>query len=168
MHMRNHYIFLIIGLLAAHVGHGQISLRVISMDTLVSEVRPADFHPMSPVVDSNANVVVLRDSGSADLEGGFVGWQVSQTRYRRLLIRNKNGFDAAKVNLSYDLAINLFGIRFQGYTCNLVGDSVVKTVIDTSEIPMLKRVRSSNTAIRSFRIRSILSIPGLSRENILV
>jgi Domain of Unknown Function with PDB structure (DUF3857) len=134
MYMRNHYIFLIIGLLAAHVGHGQISARVISMDTLVSEVRPADFHPMSPVVDSNANVVVLRDSGSADLEGGFVGWQVTQKRYRRLLIRNKNGFDAAKVNLSYDLAINLFGIGFQGYTCNLVGDSVVKTEIDTGEI----------------------------------
>jgi hypothetical protein len=132
--MRNHYIFLIIGLLAANVGNGQISLRVISFDTLVSEVRPADFHPLSPVVDSNANVVVLRDSGSADLEGGFAGWQVRQKRYRRLLIRNKNGFDAAKINLSYDLGLNLFGIRFHGYTCNLVGDSVVKTVIDTSEI----------------------------------
>jgi hypothetical protein len=134
MHMRSRYIFLIIGLLVAHVGYGQIALRVISMDTLVSEIRPADFHFTSPVVDSNANVVVLRDSGSADLEGGFVGWQVAQKRYRRLLIRNKNGFDAAKVSLSYDLAINLFGIRFQGYTCNLVGDSVVKTEIDTSEI----------------------------------
>jgi hypothetical protein len=62
MQMRNHYIFLIIGLFAAHVSHGQITLRVISMDTLVSEVRPADFHPMSPVVDSNANVVILRDT----------------------------------------------------------------------------------------------------------
>ncbi len=132
--MRSHYIFLIAGLLAVNPGYGQITVRFISKDTLVSEVRAVDFHPVSPVVDSNANVVVLKDSGSADLEGGFVGWQIRQRRYRRLLIRNKNGFDAAKLTLSYDLSLNLFGIRFRGNTCNLVGDSVVRTAIDSSEI----------------------------------
>jgi len=111
-------------------GYGQAGA-----DTLISEVTPADFHPSSPAIDSNANVVVLRDSGSADLEGYFGGWGVKQVRYRRLLIRNKNGFDAAKGEFSFDPVANALGMltMLHGYTCNLVDGRVVLTALDSSE-----------------------------------
>lgn len=54
------------------------------------------------MIDSNVNVVVLEDIGKTALEGHMGGWQVKFMRYRRLLIRNDKGFDAAKITLSFD------------------------------------------------------------------
>src|ERR1700753_3119542 len=66
-------------------------------------VLPEDFHPSSPVIDSSAEVVVLSDVGDAELVGdAFFGWRVKYTRYRKMLIRNKEGVKAAKVELSFD------------------------------------------------------------------
>ena len=126
-----HYFLLFIGLFGASICYGQAVV-----DTLISEVQPADFQPSSTVIDSNANVVVLRDSGSVDLLGKFYGWRVKQMRYRRLLIRNKNGFDVAKVEISFDPEVNVYGKLFtlHGYTCNLVNGKIVRTPIDTGEI----------------------------------
>jgi len=131
MHRCSHYFLLFIGLFAAHTCYGQAIV-----DTLISEVQAADFQPSSTVIDSNANVVVLRDSGSADLLGKFYGWRVKQMRYRRLLIRNKNGFDAAKIVITFDPDVNGFGklLTLHGYTCNLADGKIVRTPIDTGEI----------------------------------
>jgi len=35
------------------------------------------------------------------LEGYERGWRVKYTRYRRVLLQNKNGFDDAKVSISF-------------------------------------------------------------------
>src|ERR1700722_1951698 len=59
-------------------------------------VQMEDFHPSSPAIDSDVSVVVLQDVGKAVVEGNSGGWSVKYTRYHRLLIRNKNGFEAAK------------------------------------------------------------------------
>jgi hypothetical protein len=122
---------LFFGLLISFDGYSQVS-----PDTLISEVQPADFQPSSPVIDSNANVVVLRDSGSAELMGKFYGWRIKQIHYRRLLIRNKNGFGAAKIEISYDPEYNGTGrlLFLHAYTCNLVGGKVVQTPVDTGEM----------------------------------
>src|SRR5580700_6030514 len=122
MYRKTHYFLLFIGLCIVLTGYGQAG-----PDTLISEVTPADFHPSSPVIDSNVNVVILRDSGRADLESYFGDWRVKQTRYRRLLIRNRNGFEAAKAEISFDPEVNLLGSRvtLQGYTCNLADGRVV-------------------------------------------
>jgi hypothetical protein len=129
MYRGSHYLFLLAGLLIARMSYGQLL-----QDNNPGEVQPADFHPSSPVGDSNANVVVLLHSGSVDLQRTFSDWEVRQTRYRRLLIRNKNGFDAAKIEISYDPALNLFGIGLHAVTCNLAGDSVVRTRVATNDI----------------------------------
>lgn len=172
----SHYFLLFAGLFAASICRGQTKVDTLlskvharmdttsskaqeGMDSIYSEVRVADFHPSSPAIDSNANVIVLRDSGSADLQGTFEGWQVMQIRYHRILIRNKNGFDAAKVEISYDLGMNLFGIHLHAYTCNLVGNQVVRTAVDTSEI--FTELTSSG------RIKERISFPNVKEGSII-
>jgi hypothetical protein len=102
----------------------------------ISEVTAADFHPSSPVIDSNVNVVVLRDSGTATLESYFSQWRIRQTRYRRLLIRNKNGFGAAKVDIAFDPEANVLGLGmlFTGRTCNLTDGRLAVTEVDSAGI----------------------------------
>src|SRR5580692_1116723 len=123
------YLFFFLATFFVIPAHGQT-------DTLISEVQPADFHPFSPVIDSNANVVVLRDSGSADVLLKSNSWRVKQTRYLRLLIRNKNGFHATKVEIWFDPQFNGTGKlpTLFAYTCNLVNGKVVQTPVDTGEI----------------------------------
>lgn len=131
MHRRHHYFLLFAGVLIAFTSSGQSS-----PETPAGEVSVADFQPSSPVIDSNVNVVILRDSGTADLESYFGRWLVRQTRYRRVLIRNKNGFDAAKVDISFDPDANIMGmgVLVSGRTCNLVEGKIVQTKLDSSEI----------------------------------
>jgi hypothetical protein len=125
----NQYLLLLLATFFVILAHGQT-------DTLISEVQPADFHPSSPVIDSNSNVVVIRDSGTAEMLGKFYGWRIKQTRYRRVLIRNKNGFDATKIEISFAPEFNGTGrlSTLFAYTCNLIDGKVVQTPVDTSEI----------------------------------
>jgi hypothetical protein len=104
-------------------------------------VLPEDFHPSSPVVDSNANVVVLADVGHADMTGSGSGWHVIYSRYRRLLIRNKKGFDAAKISLSFNAYLDgdgkLATLRANIY--NLEGGKVVQASVDTTDMYLDKQ-----------------------------
>src|ERR1700733_7584858 len=109
-------------------------------DSLLSEVKPAEFHPNSALMDSSTDVLVLEDIGSTVLEGYFAGWRVKFQKHRKLLIRNKNGFDAAKITLSFDPDENgpgrLWSLRASTY--NLEGERVVKTEVDTGSIFLQK------------------------------
>lgn len=100
------------------------------------KVGPQDFRISSPVVDSNANVVVLEDVGKTQLEGYDRGWRVGHLRYRRLLIRNRKGMDAARIVLSYPPAENgndkLYTL--QANTYNLEGGKVVQTKVGRDEM----------------------------------
>ena len=132
MYIKFHYLLLFVaGVLSCLAGQGQVEFTLLR-----SQVTPADFHPSSPVIDSNVNVVVLCDSASVDLLAFSYGWRVRQTRYCRMLIRNKNGFDAAKIEVSFDPEANGVNklISLQANTCNLAGDKIVTTNVDTSEM----------------------------------
>jgi hypothetical protein len=120
-------------------GHSPVFGQNIA-DSAFPRITPADFHPNSAFMDSNVSVIVLRDSGNTVLEGYVSGWRVKFTRYRRLLIRNKNGFDAAKVTLSFDPDENgpgkLWSLRANTY--NHEAGKVVKTEVDTASIYLEK------------------------------
>jgi len=95
-----------------------------------------DFYPRSRLIDTNVNVVVLEDAGHTELEGYVLGWRVKFTRYRRLLIRNKKGFEAAKVMLSYDTDENGSGklASLRASTWNLEHGNPIQTKVDTADM----------------------------------
>ena len=61
-------------------GQSYVAVGGVAPDTLTSQVQPADFQPSSPVIDSNINVVVLRDSGITEMQGKIYGWRVKHER----------------------------------------------------------------------------------------
>jgi len=64
------------------------------------KVNPADFQMKVYTIDSNANAVVLSDVGSSEIEGNNKSWfSLSYKRYTRIHILNKNGYDAANVEI---------------------------------------------------------------------
>jgi hypothetical protein len=117
--------------------HGLSGSCQDSVSTGFGHVLPEDFHPSSPVIDSNTDVVVLSDVGHAELMGvPFVGWRVYYTRYRRLLIRNQKGIDAAKIGISFDPDKNGTGklLSLHANSNNLKNGLVVKTSVDTADM----------------------------------
>ena len=100
-----------------------------------------DFHPSSPVIDSNVDVVVLSDVGRAELVGlPLFGWQVEYTRYRKMLILNQKGVDAAKIEISFDPDRNGSGKLWSLHanTYNLKNGHVVKIPVDTADTYLTK------------------------------
>jgi hypothetical protein len=64
------------------------------------KVNPEDFQKKIYSLDSNANAVVLSDVGSSEIIGNNHGWfSLSYKRYTRIHILNKNGYDAASVEI---------------------------------------------------------------------
>src|SRR5436305_4612214 len=101
------------------------------MDSHIPPVTVADFSPVSALVDSGTDAVVLLDSGSsvldASLENGFF---IRYYKFRRVLIRNKKVMDELSKNtLYYSAHMNdgkkLKTIRINTY--NLENGHVVKT-----------------------------------------
>ena len=129
-------------------------LSAHSQDTILTgHVLPEDFHPTSPVIDSNADVVVLSDVGHAELVGvPLFGWQVEYTRYRRLLIRDQKGVDAAKIEIPFDPDRNgtgkLWSLRANTY--NLKGGQVVRIPVDTADMYLNKEKDGDVTESFSF------------------
>ncbi len=104
-------------------------------------VFPEDFRPNSPVVDSNSAVVVLVDAGRAEMVGSYTGWHVMYSRYRRLLIRNKKGFGAAKVSVDFDPNVEGHGKleTLQANIYNLEGGKVVQVGVDAADMYLDKQ-----------------------------
>src|ERR1700761_4428661 len=91
--MTRYTLLFLLTLFHAFYGYGQDTLS-----TGFGNVLPEEFHPSSPVIDSNADVVVLSDIGRAELIGvPLVGWRLEFTRCRKLLIRNQKGLNASKI-----------------------------------------------------------------------
>jgi Domain of Unknown Function with PDB structure (DUF3857)/Transglutaminase-like superfamily len=119
-------------------------MGLFGQDNLPSDwghILAEDFHPKSPVVDSSVNVVVLADIGHAEIAGSITGWHVLFNRYRRMLIRNKKGYDAAKITLSFNPALDgngkLASLRANIY--NLEGGKVVQMSVDAADMYLDKR-----------------------------
>jgi len=112
-----------------------------TVSTGYGHVLPEDFRPGSVVIDSNADVVVLSDIGHAELTGlPMLGWRVQFTRYRRLLIRNQKGIDAAKIEIDFDPDRNgtskLNSLHANTY--NLKNGQVTKIQVDTADMYLNK------------------------------
>jgi hypothetical protein len=131
MNARIFYLFLLFLLLDRSRLHGQNMV-----DTAFGKITPEDFHVSSPVVDSDASVVVLEDFGQSTLDGYDHGWRVEFKRHRRLLIRNKKGFDAATIILSFSGEANGMGklttLRANAY--NLDNGKVVQTKVEDEDM----------------------------------
>jgi hypothetical protein len=106
-------------------------------DTKFGNVKPEDFAPAAYAVDSQANAVVLFDLGKAeygtDLRGGF---SIIYKFHQRIRLMNKNGFDAATVEIPVLKATGIEEIleKVEATTYNLEGDKVVATKVDKSSI----------------------------------
>jgi hypothetical protein len=107
------------------------------MDSHMPPVTAADFSPVSPLVDSGTDAVVLLDSGAsvldASLEDGFF---IRYYKFRRILIRSKTVLDQLSKNtLYYSAHMNdgkkLKTIRINSY--NLENGKVVKTVAQDND-----------------------------------
>jgi hypothetical protein len=95
-----------------------------------------NFHPLSFLADSNAGALVLEDIGKTELEGYARGWRVKYSRYRRILLRNKNGFDIAKVAINFSPYQNDTGklATLWAMTDNPENGKVVQTHVEREDM----------------------------------
>jgi hypothetical protein len=105
-------------------------------DTAFGGVTMDNFLASSPAADSGASVVVFEDIGASTLDGYEKGWRIEYKRYRRLLIRNKKGFSAASIALSFSAENNgmdkLTTLRANTY--NLENGKVVQTKVEDEDM----------------------------------
>jgi len=147
--MNRYALFCLLALFRSFSGHCQDTVS-----TGYGHVVPEEFHPSSPVIDSNTDVIVLSDIGHAEVIGIPLvgGWRVEYTRYRRLLIRNQKGIDAAKIELSFDPGRNgsgkLYSLRANTY--NLRNGRVVRIPVDTADMYLNKEKDGDITESFSF------------------
>jgi len=105
-------------------------------DTAFGKITAEDFRVSSPAVDSGASVVILEDIGQSTLDGYDNGWRIEFKRYRRLLIRNKKGFEAANITLSFSGEANGMGklATLRANTYNLDNGKVVQTKVEDEDM----------------------------------
>ena len=104
----------------------------------LEKVTPKDFQVSSPVVDSNANAVVLADIGFVDFEGNRdANLDMFFKHTERILIRNKAGFDAATIQQPLSIGTDGRQERFmdlEATTYNLEDGVVKETKLDESAL----------------------------------
>ena len=129
----NKYLFLII--LSC-----QISVTANSQDKAplkFGKVNKEDFYIKSSVVDSNANAVVVYNKGDISFEGNETGWfMYVYKRTCRILISNKNGLDAAtvEVNLYKNDETKEKVENLSATTYNLENGLVMETKLNTRDV----------------------------------
>jgi len=110
-------------------------------------ITPSDFNLSSPLINSETDAVVLKDSGHVTLEGYEYGFRTVFYRYKRIKILNKRGLDAARVTLSYSTEDN--GGRklksLKAFTYNLENGRVNKTSVEKKDFFLEKEDGDINT-----------------------
>jgi hypothetical protein len=101
------------------------------------KVSPADFTlPNSPIIDSNANAVILTDAGATSFVGNEQGWfSYVFKKHIRIKIINKKAFDLATVKIPYyteESAQKLDNLAASTY--NLENGVVVETKLNKNEV----------------------------------
>ncbi len=100
--------------------------------TTPASISEKDFKVSSPVVDSNANAVVLVDLAVVDFEGNdFANVTMVLTHTERILIRNRNAFEAATIKIpiktgEYESNTETFE-DLEATTYNLEENGTIKT-----------------------------------------
>lgn len=109
------------------------------VDSRLKKITPADFNVSSPVVDSNANAVILADIGSTDFIGNTNGYfSLVFKQYKRVLLRNRNSFDEATIKVPvYTGATSVNEERFEDLeatTYNIENGQVIATKVDKASV----------------------------------
>jgi len=116
-----------------------------------------DFVPKLYPLDSNANAVVLAEIGSSSFEGNTKGWfSIVFKNYKRIHILNKNGYDAANVEIplysEWDLEESLE--KLKAVTYNLENGRVVETKLDV-KANVFKDKIDKNWVVRKFTLPNV-------------
>ena len=105
----------------------------------VPNVQAADFAPVSSLLSSETDAVVLLDSGSTVLDANpKLGFHTVFHRFNRLLILNKRFLkdaDAGTFSLKYAIEINGKKLKsLKAFTYNLENGQVIKTAVEDKDI----------------------------------
>jgi Domain of Unknown Function with PDB structure (DUF3858) len=120
------------------------------------EIGAADFQLSAESYDSGANAVILKDIGSSRFDGNDRGFfTLVYTRYVRVKIMNKNGFDVGNylLDLYHDLKDREIIYSIRGSTFNLEKGIITETKLDTKSVYLEKYSRNYD--------RTKFSMPGL-------
>jgi hypothetical protein len=123
-------------LLLVFYWNGTVSAQTRA-DIKFGKITASDFVVNSPVVDSNANAVVLSDLGNTSFEGNSQGWfTMIYKRHKRIKIINAKGFDAGAVSIflysNGTESEKLDDLKVATY--NLENGAVVTTKLDRKDI----------------------------------
>ena len=101
------------------------------------EISKSDFNLSEQKFDSGANVIIIKDIGSSRFDGNDKGFfTLVYTRYLRVKILNKNGFDIGNriIYLKRRLKENETLYSVKGSTFNLEGGLITETKLDVKSI----------------------------------
>jgi hypothetical protein len=102
------------------------------------EIKPADFDLTGEKYDSGASAVIIADIGDTHFEGNSKGdFSMVYTRFMRVKILNKNGFDIAetRIRLYNDMEGDIEKIsNLKGVTFNRENGQITETALDDKQI----------------------------------
>lgn len=120
------------------------------------KVSPDDFKQTVYSIDSNANAVVIADVGSSEIVGNSKGWfSLEFKHYRRVHILNKNGYDAANVEIELyasgedEEQLN----NLKAVTYNLENGKVIETKLEKSNV--FKDKLNKNLVVKKFTFPNV-------------
>jgi hypothetical protein len=128
-----------------------------------AKLTPADFAlPVSPLIDSNANAVVLSDRGEVHYIGNKSGWfSYVYTRLTRIRIINKKGIDLATVKVRLygrDAHLEKLG-NVSASTYNMENGQLVQAKLDQKDI-FRDKLDKEHTQVK-------FSLPGVKDGSII-
>ncbi|MFY7900710.1 MAG: transglutaminase domain-containing protein, partial [Chitinophagaceae bacterium] len=122
------------------------------------KISAKDFSVNSPVVDQNANAVVLVDVGSTDFEGNNNGdFSLVFKHQKRILLKSRNAFDDATIKIPIYLGQSTIEEEMldeiEATTYNLENGKIVETKLDKGSI--FKEKYNRVYSIRKFTFPNI-------------
>ena len=120
------------------------------------KISPDDFKSKIYSIDSGAAAVIIADKGSTEIVGNSKGWfSLEYKHFKRIHILNKNGYDAADVQVllytNDNLEEDLQGLK--AVTYNLENNKVTETKMEKKAVFSDKR--SKNLVVKKFTLPNI-------------
>ena len=121
------------------------------------KVTPPDFDVSSNLIDSNTNAIVVANVGNSEFEvnSSRKGFSLSFQEKKRIKLLNKNGFDAATIEIPlYADGNNAEKLEsLKAYTYNLENGKVTETRVEGGAV--LTEKRDKNHIIKKFTFPAI-------------
>ncbi|MEP6750397.1 MAG: DUF3857 and transglutaminase domain-containing protein, partial [Bacteroidota bacterium] len=118
-------------------------------------ISPEDF-TIKQAFDTGANAVVIADIGNSAFEGNTKGWfSLVYKRTKRIKILNKNGFDAASVEIPLFVDGNAEEKldELKAFTYNLENGKVVETKLEAASV--FKDKMNKNYSVKKFTFPAV-------------